>query len=111
MKTMKYLSATDKVAICCYDSPKEALLYVFSYFLAAKFYGSQYTSCYIWEKNGQYFTEVEESYHGKELWIKEGYQVYDVVKLKSYTKTYKSQKPDETLTGFMFNKDKYFDLA
>jgi len=111
MKTLKYISKANKLIVCCYDSPKEALLYVFSYFLAGKFYGLKYTSCYIWEKGGKYFTENEEDYHSKEVWENEGYNVYDVVKMKSYTKTYKSQKPDETLTGFMFNKEKFFDFA
>lgn len=111
MKTLKYLSDTDKVTICCFDSPKEALLCIISYFVEGKFYGSKFTSGYIWEKDGKFYTESEDKYTSKKVWEKEGYNVYDVVKMKSYTRTFKSQRPDETLTGFMFNKEKYYNLA
>lgn len=90
-----------------FDTPQEALLDVFADLLECG-YTHSYGVKYIWEKDGQYFTEVGGNYHSAEQWRISGFTTYDIVEIKNYTRTYYNNTKKEELTGFMFNGEKFF---
>ena len=96
----------NRFAMLEYTSPKEALLQVFS-FLLNEGKTKNYGIYYIWAKDDKYYTELSGAYHSVDLWRNMEYRTYDIVEIKNYKRKYADK--EETLTGFMFHGNKFFD--
>ncbi len=90
-----------------FDTPQQALLDVFADLLECG-YTDSYGVKYIWEKDGKFYTEVGGNYHSAEKWRILGFTTYDIVEIKTYTRTYYDNTKKEELTGFMFRGEKFF---